>query len=217
MQSLREVREYLGGDRIVCLICGKHFRGVGHHVRLAHGITADDYKRRFGLPVGRGVATGDARAKWAASVSRTHAEGKLRPKAPPAQKGRPPPVPAYALHDLRRIDPAIIDKLLQHLYRGRTLTEACEQPGMPRWTWVHQAMKRDYALMAKIDAAIESLPFAQQARMKKLGARFAKEVRARNGWTSRAIAADLGVSEEAVRRQVVRNRKEDEQPPEPRP
>jgi DNA-binding Lrp family transcriptional regulator len=50
--------------------------------------------------------------------------------------------------------------------------------------------------------------------MKKLGARFAAAVAARAGQTSAAIAIALGVSKEAVRRQVKRNARE--QPPEPR-
>lgn len=202
MRSLREVREHLGGDRIPCLICGKPFRAVCHHARLAHGISARDYKLRFGLPVSRGVATPEARQAWGAAVARTRDAGRITNGAPPGGRHAQP---TYAA-DLRRIDPAQIDALLSALSAGSTISEACSAPGAPRWTWVHQTLRRDPALLARFDAAIEALPFAQQARMKKLGARFAAAVAERKGQTALAIARALGVSEEAVRRQIVRNR-----------
>lgn len=203
MRSLLEVRQHLSGDRIPCLICGKHFRSVCHHARLAHGISAREYKQRFGLPVTRGVATPEARAVWAKSIQATIDAGKIKaPKGPELFRPTPPPYAA----DMRRIGPEAIDQIIEHLKAGMTITDACKMPGLPRWTWVHAAMARDSALQDKFDAAIEALPFAQQARMKKLGARFAKAVAAHTGKTALAVSKVLGVSEEAVRRQINRNK-----------
>ena len=70
---------------------------------------------------------------------------------------------------------------------------------------MHAQMRRDDTLRARVDAVIEALPFAQQARMKKLGARFAAAVAAHAGQTALTISRDLGVSEAAVRRQIKRN------------
>lgn len=204
MGSLREVREHLGGDRIPCLICGRPFRAVCHHARIAHGISARDYKLRFGLPVSRGVSAPDAREAWGAAIRRTRDAGKITDGRPPG--GGQHERPAYTSRDMRRVDPAMVDAILAHVAAGRTLSEACAQPGMPRWSWLHAQLDRDPALQARLDAAIEALPFSQQARMKKLGARFAKAVAARHGQTAAAIAADLGVSGEAVRREIVRQR-----------
>lgn len=203
MRSLLEVREHLGDDRIPCLICGKPFRAVCHHARLAHGISARDYKQQFCLPVSRGVAGPASREAWASSVRKTRVAGRISNGQPP---GGPQPQPAYTA-DLRRIDPAVIDRLIYALRGGATITEACAAPGMPRWTWVHDTLQRDQIMRAQFAAVIEALPFSQQARMKKLGARFAAAVADRKGWTALAISKDLGVSEEAVRRQILRLRK----------
>lgn len=44
-------------DLRTCLICGKHFRSVGHHVRAAHGISARDYRDMHGIPRIRKLTT----------------------------------------------------------------------------------------------------------------------------------------------------------------
>jgi predicted transcriptional regulator len=45
--------------RLMCLECGRWFRGLGIHVRTKHGIGADEYRREHELPAGRGLAAGD--------------------------------------------------------------------------------------------------------------------------------------------------------------
>lgn len=200
MQSLLEVREHLAGDRIECLICGRHYRAVCHHARLAHGISARDYKLRFGLPVTRGVATADARAAWSAAIKATHESGSI---AAPTHRGGGHKRPPYTA-DLRRLDPSMVDRVIEAIRSGKTITEACSTPGLPRWTWVHYTLSRDPVARARFDAAIEALPFSQQARMKRLGARFAAAVARHPGKTALAISKILGVSEEAVRRQINR-------------
>ena len=49
-QSLAEVRAYLGGDSIECLICHKRFgRLTRTHLRM-HDMYADEYRAVFGIP-----------------------------------------------------------------------------------------------------------------------------------------------------------------------
>lgn len=195
--SRREAHAYLAGDRIPCLICGKAYRAVCHHARLAHGVSAREYKQRFGLPLYRGVAAQDAREAWAASIRRSRSEGLLPDRQPPGGAGQQP---AYAA-DLRRVDPSVaVAQVIEALRAGQTITEACAAPGGPRWTVVHQALKRDAALQLQFDAAIEALPFGLQARMKKLGRRFDEAVAAQPDRTCADLAGELGVSDEAVRR-----------------
>jgi hypothetical protein len=48
--TLQEVREYVSGNRIQCLCCGRWFKRLQRlHLQL-HGMTADDYRQRFGIP-----------------------------------------------------------------------------------------------------------------------------------------------------------------------
>lgn len=207
MRSLREVREHLSGDRVQCLICGKYFLAVCHHARLVHGISAADYKRRFGLPQGRGVISEQVRQKMSSSISRTRATGRLPQSAPP-QHSPDRIIPPYARADMRRLDSAAVESILAFVQAGETLTEACAHEGMPAWSWLHGQLGRDSSLKDRFDAVIEALPFEQQARMKKLGKRFAEAVRALDdeSRTLKQIADALGVSDDAVRRHRQRNR-----------
>lgn len=42
-------------DTIECLICGRYFKSVCNHTRMAHGIRAHDYKQRFGISLQAGL------------------------------------------------------------------------------------------------------------------------------------------------------------------
>ena len=44
-----EIEEYLSGDRVTCLLCGKDYKDVGLHIKV-HGTNIDDYKYRYGIP-----------------------------------------------------------------------------------------------------------------------------------------------------------------------
>src|SRR5579871_302614 len=48
-QTMEEIRAYVAGDRIQCLLCRKHFRRLGKHLKV-HDMTADDYREAFGIP-----------------------------------------------------------------------------------------------------------------------------------------------------------------------
>lgn len=47
--SLDEVKEYFGSARVQCLMCGKAYRSIGHHMPV-HEMTMDEYQERFGIP-----------------------------------------------------------------------------------------------------------------------------------------------------------------------
>jgi hypothetical protein len=65
-KTRRDIERYFSGDTIECLICGRHFKRLQTHLAAKHGMTADDYKSRFGLPWTRGLtsATSLANAGW---------------------------------------------------------------------------------------------------------------------------------------------------------
>ena len=44
-------------DTLQCHVCGKWIRCVGNHARIAHGISAKDYKIKYGLPLGLGMVS----------------------------------------------------------------------------------------------------------------------------------------------------------------
>src|SRR5690349_274155 len=48
--TMQEVHEYLAGDLIECLICGRHLRFLQHRHLRSHGIDSDQYREMFGIP-----------------------------------------------------------------------------------------------------------------------------------------------------------------------
>jgi hypothetical protein len=56
-KTRREIERYFSGDTIECLICGRHFKRLQTHLAVKHGVAADEYKSRFGLPWTRGLTS----------------------------------------------------------------------------------------------------------------------------------------------------------------
>ena len=48
-------------DKLKCLICGKKYSRPASHVTQVHGMTAREYKEKFGLDVKKGITTHEYR------------------------------------------------------------------------------------------------------------------------------------------------------------
>src|SRR6266852_6403892 len=95
-KTRRDVERYFSGDTIECLICGRHFKRLQRHLTAKHGLSADDYKKQFGLPWTRGLtsATSLAKSGWTderkakarklARISRFFERAHLTPRRAPA-------------------------------------------------------------------------------------------------------------------------------------
>ena len=63
-RSRKQVSEYFAGDKIECLLCHKTFKAIGgQHLKKKHGISAREYKQKFGLPFSRGLDSDATSAK----------------------------------------------------------------------------------------------------------------------------------------------------------
>ncbi|MEL7628716.1 MucR family transcriptional regulator [Pectobacterium aroidearum] len=56
INSRAELDEYLNHDKIECLECGKRFSFLASHLRKTHGMTADEYREKFNIPVSAPLA-----------------------------------------------------------------------------------------------------------------------------------------------------------------
>jgi hypothetical protein len=61
--SVDDVKQYLSGEKIICLLCGKSYKSLGVHLMRIHGITIDDYKLKYKIPWTYGLACGDTKEK----------------------------------------------------------------------------------------------------------------------------------------------------------
>jgi hypothetical protein len=56
--TMGQVEVYLSQPRIKCLVCGACFKNLGTHLKV-HGMTADEYRIRFGIPFVCALASPD--------------------------------------------------------------------------------------------------------------------------------------------------------------
>jgi hypothetical protein len=77
--SREEVDAYLADDLLECLDCGRRMRFLGGHLPRRHGMTAADYRARWGLPADAPLAGRATRESHAAKARRLIADGRLTP------------------------------------------------------------------------------------------------------------------------------------------
>lgn len=66
--SQQEIDDYLSGDRIQCLICGKSYLSLSSHLVRAHDISPFDYKDRLGISKGTPLVTSFISEKMSTSA-----------------------------------------------------------------------------------------------------------------------------------------------------
>jgi hypothetical protein len=68
-QTLDDVRDYLSGEHIECLICGKKLQRLQRMHLALHGLNADGYRERFGIPWTFSLTSAPSRAKMRQTIS----------------------------------------------------------------------------------------------------------------------------------------------------
>jgi hypothetical protein len=65
-KTRHDIARYFSCDTIECLMCGRHLQRLQTHLKAKHGMTADEYKSKFGLPWTRGLtsAASAANSGW---------------------------------------------------------------------------------------------------------------------------------------------------------
>lgn len=96
-ETLEEVREYLSGDKIMCLKCGKWFlRLTAKHLHK-HDTDADGYREEYGIPWTYSLACEASRENLRRTIKPHQIEALLRhvrarKEAAPAFSRKPPAV-----------------------------------------------------------------------------------------------------------------------------
>jgi hypothetical protein len=93
-QTLAQVREYVSGDTIECLVCGQKFRRLqAKHLEM-HSMTADDYRVQFGIPWKQSLTSQPSRraSGQAMTPDRIEAFKRTKPNRNPDRRPSPPAV-----------------------------------------------------------------------------------------------------------------------------
>lgn len=72
-----ELNDYLSGHRITCLLCGKDYKALGHHLLKIHEMSSEDYKAKYGIPFTRGLTCESTFEKFGNNARKRIAEGKI--------------------------------------------------------------------------------------------------------------------------------------------
>jgi hypothetical protein len=68
-QTMDEIRAYVSGNRIQCLVCGKYFRRLQYLHLLRHDMTSDDYREAFGIPWNTSLTSATSREATASKMT----------------------------------------------------------------------------------------------------------------------------------------------------
>jgi hypothetical protein len=75
-KTKEEVENYFAGSKIECLLCNKMFKAVGgQHLARMHGISVEEYKKKFGLPMGHGLLAEESRKNFRAALQKRLDDG----------------------------------------------------------------------------------------------------------------------------------------------
>lgn len=61
---------YSPDGKVICHICGKSFNKVLNHAQQYHGISSVEYKKEFGLDIGKGLISNSTKKKLQAAVQK---------------------------------------------------------------------------------------------------------------------------------------------------
>jgi hypothetical protein len=210
--SREALDDYLSGDRITCLLCGRSFKALNTHL-LIHETDEAAYKERFGIPWRRGLqSTETMRLRKKAGKKALKKPGRIehlkkqREAATELRRegtSNARPKVGFLIEEyteralmLQRKE-SLFDKaaLLNALAQNMTIPEAAKSMGYAPKT-VSDNRRRDSAFDEMVARAIEAQPFSVQARGEATGERFEKALRVLfdKGYSDKQAAEKLGVT-----------------------
>ena len=221
-ETIEQIKEYLSGDRLVCLECYKSYKSLGQHTGAKHGMNAEQYKEKYGIPKSfplyssdvinhlskKGIERTDVPEYRSLLISRlkpfsgTNGASKGR-KMTLAEKNR---LRAMSFH--QEIPKSVIEGLLDEMEKRRIpLRDFAEEIGYSRANIYSMCKKHN--LQDRLKSLWSKLTIQQCAEGHKTSPYLYKEIlKLRNElYTQTEIAIILGLSNQAISRCVIKQRK----------
>ena len=77
-RTIADVDEYLSGDSVECLVCGRLFRNLTKHLQMLHSVDPREYRIQYGIPLSWSLVGATTRALHAnAALKQTETLEKL--------------------------------------------------------------------------------------------------------------------------------------------
>jgi len=216
-ETKTEIDDYLAGDKVQCLLCGKLFKALPQHLERTHNVTADDYREQYGLPWQRGLCGAGTTEKMSKNMLNRRKNG-FRPPIELAQKKsvttgkRRPDQPFLVDAKIKSLKP-IIEKIkkyedrdfknvLEKMLKEKIgLNEACKDPKMPHIKSVSTYAQKNAEYRKELEKTYAKLPYSVQAGAGRLPEkRFREDLLSlkRSGITVADMSRLLGVSRSLI-------------------
>lgn len=79
-KNLKDVKEYLSGDKIICLLCGKSYKSLNMHLIKTHKFSHSEYHIKYNIPWTYGLVCSSVSEKLSRSIKNSMQTGKLKPQ-----------------------------------------------------------------------------------------------------------------------------------------
>ena len=217
-QTTADIRAYLDEDRLPCLICGRRLTVLAAHLRACHGLTADDYRIRFGIPFSYGLAGRSFRRQARARMLDLRAKGAITGPEPDQavprlrsghrRAGSSPAVRNDNVAKLMRVHgrrapwrPEDFEDFVRRVEGGRSVAAVARDSDMPSRQTLFKYLARHPQLKARYDRVRQAQPLAVQVRTRKTGPLYRQTiVRLRKaGMTWAQISAATGIKASTLR------------------
>ena len=152
--SREEVIDYLSGDEIECLECGKLFKGLGPHLPNAHNMTVPDYKSKYGIPQTFGLSGRDSSNRRAEATKKRHENGQLsiapahtRPQNHSESRAKPEwhqkkfLTGGFGANRNKAVSEETCEIFIQRVASGRSVKSVCGDEDMPSHSTVYNYAK----------------------------------------------------------------------------
>lgn len=217
-QTKAEIKAYLGEDRLACLLCGQRLTVLPAHLKARHGMSADDYRIRFGIPFSYGLAGRDFRRKAQARMLELRACGIITGPEPDeiaaklrAGRKRPRTAPALRHDDVEKLmrvhgrrapwSAADFEEFVRRVESGRSVAAVGRDADMPSRQTLFKYLARHPNLKARYDRVRQAQPLAVQVSTRKTGPLYRQTIiRLRKaGMTWAQISAVTGIKASTLR------------------
>jgi hypothetical protein len=98
--NIKDIKEYLNGEKITCLLCGRTYKALSTHIYLAHQRSIDSYKEQYGLPYWQGLTSISTKAKNVASGLKTNNLSRIKNREEQREKAIQAPRRSSFAHKL---------------------------------------------------------------------------------------------------------------------
>lgn len=205
LETPEEIVKYYGEFGIVCLMCGKTLKSLGNHVNRIHGLSPDQYKIQYGLPMSRGLDCLNVENSRSSRFHKMLKDGVItRPERTPEFYKKLADLQKTAVRQpyLKIVMRRNISKTRQHIHISRKASEivfddsyyknvyqlslildlhpfdVCKENRgfLPSKTMVRAKNRENKEFKKEYLELVEGLPFPVQAAHQVLGGRFLDKV-----------------------------------------